>query len=225
MIQNFAKDKQDAREQGEAFISLFMRLRAKGIEDTRLFAALEKTPRALFVEAKYHSVALDNCLLPLACGEYIERLDEQMRIIEALKPEPKSRVLEIGAGSGFTAAILARLSQKVNSLERYKTLADEARQNCSRLGLKNVSIRHADACREPRDSGPFDRIILWPAVTAEPQQFINLLAGNGILIAPVGPADGEQTIMFYSKTGSRFEVRELFKVRYAPLTEGLAAIL
>jgi len=220
-----AQDFDKQREKGEAYISLFMRLRAKGVEDMRLFAALEQTPRAAFIDPKYRRQALDNGAFPLECGEYIERLDEQAQLIAALNLEPKHRVLEVGSGSGFTAALLGRLALRVTGLERYKMLADGARLQCRRLGLSNVVIRHADALAEPRGSGPYDRIIVWPAVAAEPAQLIDLLAGNGVLLAPIGPAEEQQTIIRYAKTGSRFETRELFKVRYGPICEGLAAFL
>jgi len=215
----------EEQQKGEAFISLFMRLRAKGIEEPYLFSALEKTPRSYFIDAKYKNLALENCIIPLPCGEYIERLDEQVSIIEALKLDSKNRVLEIGAGSGFTAALMARIALRVTSLERYKTLSEQARQNCAKLKLNNIFIRHADALQETRTDGPFDRIILWPAIAEQPQKFIDLLAGSGILIAPIGAGDGEQTITRYTKTGSRFGVEQLFKVRYSPLIEGKAVIL
>jgi len=219
------KDPADKQTRGEAFISLFMRLRAKGVEDARLFAALEKTPRQYFVEAQYKNLALANCLLPIECGEYIERLDEQLRIIQALRLEPKHRVLEVGTGSGFSAALMALLAARVTSLERYKTLCERARQNFLALGRDNIALRHADALQERQDSGPFDRIIIWPAMEQEPQHFISLLAGNGLLIAPVGAAEAEQKLFCYNKTGSRFETSELFSVRYSPIVPGLAAVL
>lgn len=225
VVKDSAAEQGQTQAQGEAFISLFMRLRAKGIEDSRLFAALEKTPRHCFVGGQYKALALDNCVLPIECGEYIERLDEQLYMIQALKLEAKHRVLEIGAGSGFSAAIMAQLALRVTSLERYKTLCARARQNFRLLGQENIILRHADALQEPRDSGPYDRILIWPAMAEEPQQFIDLLAGNGILIAPIGAAETAQTVMRYAKTGSRFEVTPLFSVRYLPIMQGMAAFL
>ncbi|KAA6205840.1 MAG: protein-L-isoaspartate(D-aspartate) O-methyltransferase [Candidatus Tokpelaia sp.] len=220
-----AENPADKQIKGEAFISLFMRLRAKGVEDSRLFSALEKTPRYYFVEAKYKNLTLANCVLPIECGEYIERLDEQLRIIQALRLEPKHRVLEVGTGSGFSAALMALLALRVTSLERYKTLCERARQNFLALGRGNIILRHADALQERQDSGPFDRIILWPAIEQKPRRFIDLLAGNGLLIAPIGAAEGEQMLICYHKTGSRFETSELFPVRYLPIVPGIAAML
>lgn len=210
---------------GEAFINLFMRLRAKGIEDAGLFSALEKTPRYYFVDSQYQSLALNNCVLPIECGEYIERPDEQLRIIQALQLHPKHRVLEIGTGSGFTAALMAQLALRVTTLERYKTLCERARHNFLLLERHNILLRHADALEEPQTSGPFDRIIIWPAVAEKPEKFIDLLAGSGILIAAIGEAEGEQILIRYTKTGTRFEEEELFPVRYLPIIGGLAAAL
>jgi len=210
---------------GEAFVSLFLRLRAKAIDDPRIFAALEQTPRYNFVDPSYIPLALNNCVIPITCGEYIERLDEQIILISSLQLEKKHRVLEVGTGSGFTAALMARLAGRVTTVERYKTLCDQARQHFQALGIDNIILRQTDAVRSLAGSGPFDRIIVWPSLEDEPQSFMELLAGNGVLVAPVGPGDGVQTIVRYAKIGSRFERTDMFRVRYQPFINGVAAIL
>lgn len=210
---------------GEAFVSLFLRLRAKGIDNPRIFAALEQAPRQNFVDPVYAARALDNCVIPIACGEYIERLDEQIILIASLQLEKKHRVLEIGTGSGFTAALMARLAGRVTSVERYKTLCEQARQRFQMLDIDNIVLRQADARHGFLGSGPFDRIVIWPSQEDEPQSFLELLASNGVLVAPVGPAHGIQTIVRYAKIGSRFERADMFRVRYQPFIEGIAAAL
>src|SRR5690606_14374704 len=105
------------------------------------------------------------------------------------------RVLEIGSGSGFTAALIGRLAGRVLSVERYKTLAGLARQRLEALGLDNVVVRHADGSRPLASEGPFDRIVVWAAFDSHPRAFVDMLSTGGVLVAPVGPADGEQILM------------------------------
>ncbi|RCL02618.1 MAG: protein-L-isoaspartate(D-aspartate) O-methyltransferase [Candidatus Tokpelaia sp. JSC188] len=210
---------------GEAFISLFLRLRAKGIDNSRIFSALEQTPRQHFLDPVYAAFALDNCIIPISCGEYIERLDEQIILISSLQLEKKHRVLEIGTGSGFTAALMARLAGRITSIERYKTLCEHARRCFQILNVDNVILRQADAYCSIVESGPFDRIVIWPSQPNEPQPFIELLASNGILVAPIGPTNSIQTIVRYSRVGGCFERTDMFRVRYQPFIKGIAAAL
>lgn len=209
----------------EELASVVLRLRAKGINDPKVIAALEQTHRRDFMDAEYSAVAYLNTLIPIDCGEYIERLDEQLCIFSVLELEKKHRVLEIGTGSGFSAAMMARLSGRVTTMERYKKLCDLARQRFVSLKIDNIVLRQSDGSRVLAGSGPYDRIVVWPAMMHEPQQFFDLLAGNGVLIAPIGPGDTTQTLVRYAKTGSRFERMDLFKVRYQPFIEGVAASL
>lgn len=209
----------------EAFLSLVLRLRAKGVEGSKVLAALEKTPRQQFIAPAYAPLALGNCVIPIPCGEYIERLDEQIALLSALRLEPKHRVLEIGTGSGFTAAVMARLAGRVTTVERYKTLCDEARQRFRALGLDNIISRQMDGAQGAVGGGPFDRIVLWPACCDMPQVFMDMLASGGMLIAPVGVGDEPQTIVRFEKKGSHFERTDLFSVRYQPFIDGMAAAL
>lgn len=209
----------------EALADIALRMRAKGIDICELLPVLEKIPRRHFMDPIFAHIAYSNSVIPIECGEYIERLDEQLILMSALQLEKKHRVLEIGTGSGFTAAMMAHLSGRVTTLERYKTLCDEARSRFQLLKLDNIVLRQTDAMRGSSGNGPFDRIIIWPAINKEPQIFMEMLAGNGILIVPIGVEDGVQTIMRYYKTGTRFERMDMFRVRYQPFVEGVAEIL
>lgn len=209
----------------EALAGLALRMRAKGIDVSELLSVLEETPRRQFMDPALADFAYSNSVIPIECGEYIERLDEQLVLIHALQLEKKHRVLEIGTGSGFTAAVMARLAGRVTTIERYKTLCDEARNRFQSLMIDNIILRQTDAIRGIPGNGPFDRIIIWPSMTKEPLAFMEMLAGNGILLIPIGIGDGVQTIMRYSKTGTRFERSDMFKVRYQPFIEGVAEIL
>lgn len=209
----------------EEIASLVLKMRGKGLDDMPLFAALERTSRRQFISAPYINFAYDNKVIPIECGEYIERLEEQLYILSALALEKKHRVLEIGTGSGFTAAIIARLAGRITTVERYKTLCDLARQRFHTLEIDNIILRQMDGSRVLTGAGPYDRIVIWPSRSDEPQEFLDSLAANGILIQAIGPDEGQQMVVRYRKTGSRFERIDMFRVRYQPFIEGVAAAL
>ncbi|MGQ5718652.1 protein-L-isoaspartate(D-aspartate) O-methyltransferase [Pseudochrobactrum asaccharolyticum] len=208
----------------EGFASFVLRMRSRGLHDQRLFAAIEATPRQHFLNSAYQDFAYSNRVLPLPCGESIEGLDDQARFLSALAIEPGHRVLEIGTGSGFTAAVIARLAARVTTIERYKTLAEAARNQFQVHQIENVVCKHADG-RNATAGGPYDRIIVWLSSEAMPRQYLDLLATHGVLIAPVGQGDGQQVMCRMAKVGSRFEREDLMTVRYQPFIEGPAAFL
>ncbi len=209
----------------EELAALVLKMRSKGIDDMRFFSALEKIPRQQFVSAPWFNSAYDNKVIPLECGEYIERLEEQLLILSALSLKKKHRVLEVGTGSGFCTALMACLSDRVTTIDRYKTLVDLARQKFQTLGIENIVIRQIDGSHRVTGLGSFDRILIWPSRSDEPKEFLELLAENGILIQAIGPDEGVQTVTRYTKIGSRFECLELFQVRYQPFIKGIAEIL
>jgi len=215
----------DALSGQEDFARLLLRIRAKGITDGVVFSALERTPRGGFVAPHDAHLAYSNRVLPIACGEYIERLDEQIAILVALTLESKHRVLEVGTGSGFTAAVMARLVGRLTTIERYQTLYDGARGRFQELGIDNIILHRGDARDMLAQLGSFDRIILWPAMEEVPHQFIDMLAGNGMLICPIGGREEAQTLVRYVKVGSRLNCHNLFTVRYQPMLEGASKIL
>ncbi|WP_409361784.1 protein-L-isoaspartate(D-aspartate) O-methyltransferase [Bartonella heixiaziensis] len=209
----------------EELASLVLKMRSKGIDDVRFFAAFEKIPRQHFVSSPWLDSAYDNKVIPIECGEYIERLEEQLLILSALSLKRKHRVLEIGTGSGFCTALMACLSDRVTTVDRYKTLVELARQKFQTLGLENVVVRRIDGRRTITDLGSFDRILIWPSRSDEPKEFLELLAENGILIQAIGPDEGVQMVTRYTRIGSRFECSEMFQVRYQPFIEGVAEVL
>ncbi|WP_455481163.1 protein-L-isoaspartate(D-aspartate) O-methyltransferase [Bartonella sp. B12(2025)] len=209
----------------EELASLVLKMRSKGIDDVRFFAAFEKIPRQQFVSAPWLNSAYDNKVIPIECGEYIERLEEQLLILSALSLKKKHRVLEIGTGSGFSTALMACLSDRVTTVDRYKTLINLARQKFQTLGIDNIVVQQIDGSRIVSDFGSFDRILIWPSRSDEPKEFLELLAENGILIQAIGPDEGVQKVTRYTKIGSRFECLEMFQVRYQPFIKGIAEIL
>lgn len=208
----------------EGFASFVLRMRARGLHDPRLFAAIEATPRQHFVNSAYQDYAYSNRVLPLPCGESIEGLDDQAHLLSALALEPGHRVLEIGTGSGYTSAVMARIAARVTTIERYKTLAEAARNQFQAHNIENIVCKHADG-RSSSAGGPYDRIIVWLASETIPRQYLDLLATHGVLIAAVGQGDEPQFMCRMAKVGSRFEQENLLTVRFQPFIEGVAAYL
>ena len=209
----------------EAFAAFLMRQRAKGVHDARLLGAFESTPRRGFIPAAFADAAFSERTVPIDCGEVIEGLDLQALMISALGIDENHRVLEVGTGSGYTAAIMARLALRVTTADRYRSLCEGARARFEALRLGNVTVRHADAGRGLNGEGPFDRIVVWAAFDSMPRAFVDQLSTNGVMICAVGPDDGEQELLRLTKIGSRFEREVLGHVRFQPLATSVAAAL
>lgn len=209
----------------ERFAAFLLRMRGAGLDRRDLMAAVEATPRASFVPPQWRADAWSDRSLPIECGETIEGIDLQMRAIAMLSLEPGSRVLEIGTGSGFTSAVMARLSARVLSLDRFRTLCEAARTRHETLGLSNILIRQADGSQGAPAEGPFDRIIAWASYESLPRSFVDQLASGGIMIAPIGPGDGVQVMEKLTKLGSRFEREVVGNVRFQPMAAGVAAAI
>ena len=212
-------------DEREGFAAFLLRLRGKGAVPKALIAAIEATPRRGFVAAQFGTIAWTDRMLPIECGEAIEGADIQAAVIAALDIDPSHRVLEIGTGSGYTAAVLSRLAARVVSVERYKTLAEQARQRFEALGITNVIVRHADGSNGLPNEGPFDRIVVWAAFESLPRFLLDQLSSGGVVIAPIGPEEGEQVVAKLTKVGSRFEREDIGIVRLQPILPGIAAVI
>ncbi len=200
-------------------------LRQRGRMSKELVAAIEATPRASFLPEAWRDLAWTDRMLPIDCGEVIEGVDLQALVIQALAIEPGQRVLEVGTGSGFTAALMARLSARVTTIERYRTLADAARDRFEAMGLTSVTLRHADGSNGLHANGPYDRIVVWTSFETLPRTFADQLATNGIMVAAIGPPEGVQELAKLTKVGSRFEREEIARVRFQPIARSVAARL
>jgi protein-L-isoaspartate(D-aspartate) O-methyltransferase len=209
----------------EAFASFLLRLRGKGIVAKPLISAFEATPRHAFVPERWQSVAWSEGMIPIECGEAVEGPDLQAQIIGSLAIEPGHRVLEVGTGSGFSAAVMARLAARVVTVERYKTLTELARQRFEALGITNAFVRQADGSQGLPAEAPFDRIIVWAAFESLPRNFVDQLASNGVMITPIGPDEGVQTLTKLTKIGSRFEREDIGTVRLQPIMKSVAAVI
>ena len=212
-------------------IQLIMELRGQGIDDRRVLEAVEKTPRENFVEAPFVNHAYDNSALPIACGQTISQPYVVAYMTQHLDVQPQHRVLEIGTGSGYQAAILSPLCRRVYTVERHRPLLDQARARFAALGLHNVVSKLGDGFLGWPEQAPFDRIILSCAVPQIPPILTQQLKSGGALIAPVGTvpkSDGmapmesfsqRLTKMIRTETGVTEEV--LIPVLFVPMLSGL----
>ena len=197
-------------------------LRRRGISDQSVLRALEEVPREAFVNEADREDAYCDSALGIACGQTISQPFVVAYMTEQLKLQKQHRVLEIGTGSGYQAAVLAKLAGKVLTVERFRTLADSARLRLERLGFDNVEVMLADGFDLPANLGLFDRIIVTAAMVQIPQNLTDLLEKDGILIAPVGPQQGVQTLVRIVKTATGLERKELVDVRFVPALPGIA---
>ena len=206
----------------EGFAALVLRLRAEGISDLDLLTAVEQTPRSQFVPSQFVADAYSSRTIPMECGTFMEGTDLAVKIIARLQVKPGQRVLEIGTGSGFMTAVIARRAERVLSIDRYKTLVQSAQQRMDDLSIRNVVIRQADGTNGLSGEGTFDRIISTAAFTAMPRFFAEQIVSGGMMVAPILMEDGRCIMTRFSKTGSRFEQEELFETPYLPLEPHIA---
>ncbi|MCP3470125.1 protein-L-isoaspartate(D-aspartate) O-methyltransferase [Bradyrhizobium sp. CCGUVB1N3] len=197
-------------------------LRRRGISDQAVLRTMEEVPRDLFVEAADREDAYRDSALPIACGQTISQPFVVAYMTEQLQLQKRHRVLEIGTGSGYQAAVLSRLAGQVLTVERYRKLADTARARLEKIDCHNVEVMLGDGLDLPPNIGPFDRIIVTAAMEEIPDNLIARLEVGGVLIAPVGPHQGVQTLIRLTRTETGIERRELVDVRFVPALPGVA---
>ena len=160
-----------------------MDLRARGIHDLGLLRALENVPREIFVPHRFADLARRAIALPLRCGQTLPEPWLTAKMIEALAPLPRHRVLEIGTGSGYATALLARMAWEVLSMERFKSLAIEAEARLARLAINNAGVVFGDGLAILPGIGPFDRVIVQGLLAEVPENLIAALSEDGLLVA------------------------------------------
>jgi protein-L-isoaspartate(D-aspartate) O-methyltransferase len=197
-------------------------LRRRGISDQAVLRAMEEVPREVFVAAGDRGHAYRDSALGIACGQTISQPFVVAYMTEQLQLQKSHKVLEIGTGSGYQAAVLSRLCAHVLTIERYRTLADTARDRLEALGYFNIEVMLGDGFDIPAGAGDFDRIIVTAAMEKIPEKLQERLLLRGILIAPVGPHHGTQTLVRMTRTDSGFERKELVDVRFVPALPGIA---
>ena len=199
-----------------------LNLRRRGISDQSVLRAMEEIPRDIFVGAADRDDAYRDSALGIACGQTISQPFVVAYMTEQLQPRKHHRVLEIGTGSGYQAAILSRLCREVLTIERYRTLADAARSRLEKLGCDNVEVMLGDGFDIPAGAGAFDRIMVTAAMEQLPEALTQRLEPDGVLIAPVGPHQGTQTLVRVTRTDTGMVRKDLVEVRFVPALPGIA---
>jgi protein-L-isoaspartate(D-aspartate) O-methyltransferase len=200
-----------------------LNLRRRGISEQTVLRAMEDIPREMFVEPADRDSAYRDSALGIACGQTISQPFVVAYMTEQLQLQKGHYVLELGTGSGYQAAILSRLCRQVLTIERYRTLADRARRRLEKLGCDNVEVLLGDGLDVSAiPGGQFDRIIVTAAIEQIPDALLERLQTGGILIAPVGPHQGTQTLIRTVRTEAGFERRNLVEVRFVPALPGIA---
>lgn len=206
----------------EAVEGLIKGLFAQGLDEPRVLQALKDTPRQVFVPDLFQDRAWEDSALPIAAGQTISQPSMVGLMTMALNLDARHRVLEIGTGSGYQAAVLARLCRFVYTVERYRSLLLEAEARFRSLELGNIITRHADGLLGWPETAPFDRILVTAAMDEEPVGLLSQLHPKGILVAPVGRGS-VQALMRYSGDGEgRFIAEVLGETRFVPLIPGMA---
>ena len=202
-------------------VRLVMELRGAGITDQRVLAAVERTPRELFVPETFKDQAYENVALPIGNGQTISQPYVVALMTQALEVGPRHKVMEVGTGSGYQAAVLARLCRRVFTVERHRPLLKTAEARFAQLRLHNVTSRFGDGTKGWPEQAPFDRIIVTAAAPDVPGSLLESLAEDGILVAPVGEERRDQQLLRVRRHADQFQVEELGSVRFVPLVSGL----
>jgi protein-L-isoaspartate(D-aspartate) O-methyltransferase len=216
------------REDGQAVsesvgrMEFLLALRRRGIMDQQVLRAMDEVPREHFVPATQSHAAYADRALPIDCGQTISQPYVVALMTEALRVKPDHRVLEIGTGSGYQAAVLSRLAREVVTVERYRTLAEAARTRLSTLGYDSIEVLAGDGMKGAPERAPFDRIVVTAAAEEIPQALVEQLADGGVMVLPLGPHDGTQMLVRLTAARGGLQRENLIAVRFVPLLAGQA---
>lgn len=196
-------------------------LRSQGVTDARVLSAMEKIDRGAFVTGLFAERAYDDTPLPISCGQTISQPSVVGLMTQALEVTARDKVLEVGTGSGYQAAILSLLARRVYTVDRHRRLVREAEARFRELGLANITAIAGDGSRGLPDQAPFDRILVTAAAEDPPGPLLAQLREGGIMIVPVGQSDTVQSLIKVRRGAGGFDYEELRPVRFVPLIEGL----
>tara|TARA_E500000075_G_scaffold110063_1_gene104030 strand:+ start:1209 stop:1841 length:633 start_codon:yes stop_codon:yes gene_type:complete len=200
---------------------LMLKLRQNGVSNPEVLKSIETIDRSSFISKSFLNRSLEDIPLPIECGQTISQPSLVAFMIQQLEIPYRSKVLEIGTGSGYQTAILSKLSSRVYSIERYKKLVDMAKIRLANLNISNVIILLMDGFFGYSLQAPFDRIILTAAVEEIPNLLISQLKVGGIMIIPVGLSNQKQSLLKVIKTEKGLDIKELMSVRFVQMKEGL----
>jgi protein-L-isoaspartate(D-aspartate) O-methyltransferase len=196
-------------------------LRSKGVTDARVLTAMERIDRGAFVTGLFAERAYEDMPLPIACGQTISQPSVVGLMTQALAVNPRDRVLEVGTGSGYQAAILSQLARRVYTIDRHRRLVREAQVLFDAMALANITAFVADGSFGLPDQAPFDRILVTAAAEDPPGPLLAQLKIGGIMVLPVGQSDTVQSLIKVTRLDTGFDYEELRPVRFVPLIEGL----
>ncbi len=207
--------------EAERKMQFLFALRSKGVTDSRVLSAMEKIDRAHFIRNLFADRAYEDMPLPIGAGQTISQPSVVGIMTQALDVQPRDKVLEVGTGSGYQAAILSQLARRVYTVDRHRRLVAEAKAIFERLDLVNITPITADGSFGLPDQAPFDRILVTAAAEDAPGPLLAQLRIGGIMVLPVGQSDAVQSLIRVHRTETGFEYDELRPVRFVPLVEGL----
>jgi len=196
-------------------------LRSKGVTDKRVLEAMEMVDRGAFMRGIFAGRSYEDMPLPIACGQTISQPSIVGLMTQALHVQPRDKVLEVGTGSGYQAAILSQLARRVYTVDRHRRLVREAQEVFDRLGLSNITTIVGDGSHGLPDQAPFDRILVTAAAEDPPGPLLAQLRVGGIMVVPVGQSDAVQSLIKVTRGEAGFDYEELRPVRFVPLIEGL----
>jgi protein-L-isoaspartate(D-aspartate) O-methyltransferase len=203
-------------------MEFMLSLRRRGISNQAVLRAMDEVPREHFVTPETIDAAYADQALPIACGQTISQPYVVAYMTERLDARPEHRVLEVGTGSGYQAAVLSRLAREVITIERYRTLADNARVRLQTLGYDNVEVVLGDGLAGVPSRAPFDRIIVTAAAENLPDALMRQLAEGGEMVLPLGSQAASQVLVKLTKNKDRIAREDLIAVRFVPLLPGKA---
>lgn len=208
-------------DQAERTMRFLYALRSHGVTDARVLSAMEAIDRGAFVRGTFAARAYEDTPLPIACGQTISQPSVVGLMTQALEVGPRDKVLEVGTGSGYQAAILSQLARRVYTVDRHRRLVREAEEVFARLGLTNITAIVGDGSRGQPEQAPFDRIIVTAAAEDPPGPLLAQLKIGGIMVLPVGQSDAVQHLIRVRRTEAGLDYDELLPVRFVPLVEGI----
>ncbi len=198
-------------------IRLIMELRSQGIIDTRVLAAIERVPREIFVAAAFQDQAYENIALPIESGQTISQPYVVAAMTEALEVGERMKVLEIGTGSGYQAAVLSHLCRRLYTIERHRELLQGAEKRFAQLKLRNVVTKWGDGTKGWPEQAPFDRIIVTAASRDAPQALLDQLAVGGIMVIPLAANGRDQELVKIKREARGYSRESFMPVRFVPL--------
>ena len=201
-------------------IRLIMNLRRSGITDTAVLGAIERIPREIFVPRPFWDQAYENRALPIGHGQTLSQPEVVALMTQALMAGSRDKILEIGTGSGYQAAILSRLARRIYTIERYRPLLKEAEQRFAELRLHNIVTRLGDGSKGWAEQAPFDRIIVTAAASEMPESLIAQLKPGGYMTIPIGPERGQQQLFRVARRVEGYDTELMGPVRFVPLISG-----